>query len=252
MPDQETVFSRAAWPENDPAPLYIRLQRHVRDAIRRGELRPRDALPSERDIAERMALSRVTIRKALRGLVESGLLVQRQGSGTYVAEAPPRVEQALARLTSFSEDMRLRGFEAGSRWLLRQISLPSPDETMRLNLSPNDRVVRLRRLRLANNIPMAIELATLAERDFPDPEAVDTSLYQVLEARGLAPVRALQRISAVNLSAADAAMLGVFEGAAALGMERVSYLADGRPVEFTHSLYRGDAYDFITEMSTTR
>jgi GntR family transcriptional regulator len=77
-------------------------------------------------------------------------------------------------------------------------------------------------------------------------------LYEVLEARGLAPVRALQRISAVNLSSADAALLGVFEGAAALGMERVTFLPDGRPIEFTHSLYRGDAYDLITELKTSR
>lgn len=250
MHDARQVFSRVDWSDDNPAPLYILLQKHVRAAIRRGELRPRDVLPSERSIAERMGLSRVTVRKALQGLAESGLVVQKHGSGTYVADAPPRVEQALARLTSFSEDMRLRGLEAGSRWLFRQVSLPSPVESMRLNLSPNDHVVRLRRLRLADDVPMAIEVATLAERDFPDPNAADGSLYEVLEARGLSPVRALQRISAVNLSAADAALLGVFEGAAALGMERVTFLADGRPIEFTHSIYRGDAYDFITELTT--
>lgn len=252
MPDQRMVFSRVNWPEHDPAPLYLLLQRHIRDAVRSGELQPRDVLPSERDMAERLGLSRVTVRKALRGLAESGVLVQKRGSGNYIADAPPRVEQALARLTSFSEDMQRRGFRAGSHWLLREISLPSPIEAMRLNLSPDDRVVRLRRLRLANDVPMAIELATLAERDFPDPEAATQSLYEVLEDRGLSPVRALQRISAVNLSGADAALLGVFEGAAALGMERVAFLPDGRPIEFTHSLYRGDAYDLITELKTSR
>jgi GntR family transcriptional regulator len=101
-------------------------------------------------------------------------------------------------------------------------------------------------------VPMAIELATLAEQDLPDPGSATRSLYEVLEARGLAPVRALQRISAVNLSGADAALLGVFEGAAALGMERVTFLPNGRPIEFTQSLYRGDAYDLITELKSTR
>jgi GntR family transcriptional regulator len=252
MPDQRMVFNRVNWSEHDPAPLYLLLQRHIREAVRSGELRPRDVLPSERDMAERLGLSRVTVRKALRGLAESGLLVQKRGAGNFIADAPPRVEQALARLTSFSEDMQRRGLKAGSHWLLREVSLPSPVEAMRLNLSPEDRVVRLRRLRLANDLPMAIELATLAERDFPDPEDATQSLYEVLEARGLAPVRALQRISAVNLSSADAALLGVFEGAAALGMERVTFLPDGRPIEFTHSLYRGDAYDLITELKTSR
>jgi len=245
----QTVFSRDSLPEDDPGHLYIRLQRHVREAIRRGLLRPRDMLPSERDLAGRMGLSRVTVRKALRGLVDSGLVVQRQGSGTYVADAPPRMEQALSRLTSFSEDMRLRGMVAGSRWLMRETSPPAPDETMRLALSPSDRVVRLRRLRLANEVPIAIETAVLAERDLPDPAAVQGSLYDVLQAQGLPPVRALQHISAVNLSARDAGLLGVVTGAAALGITRVTFLADGRPVEFTRSLYRGDAYDFVTEMT---
>lgn len=248
MPDQRMVFSRVIWPENDPAPLYLLLQRHIRDAVRRGELRPRDVLPSEREIADRLGLSRVTVRKALRGLAESGVIVQKHGSGNYIADSPPRVEQGLARLTSFSEDMQRRGLKAGSQWLFREVSLPSPVEALRLNLSPDDRVVRLRRLRLADNVPMAIELATLAERDLPDHEAGTQSLYEALEKRGLSPVRALQRISAVNLSSEDAALLGVFEGAAALGMERVTFLPDGRPVEFTHSIYRGDAYDLITEL----
>ena len=135
-----------------------------------------------------------------------------------------------------------------SQWLLREVSLPSPIEALRLNLSPDDRVIRLRRLRLADDVPMAIELATLAERDLPDYDAGKQSLYEALEERNLSPVRALQRISAVNLSSEDAALLGVFEGAAALGMERVAFLPDGRPVEFTHSIYRGDAYDLITEL----
>lgn len=251
MSDQNGLFDRAMWPRNDPAPLYILLQRHIREAIRSGDLRPRDVLPSERDMAVRLGLSRVTVRKALHGLSEAGLLVQKRGSGNYIAKAPPRVEQSLARLTSFSEDMRRRGLQGASQWLLREIGPCTPVEAMRLALSPSDRVVRLRRLRLANDVPMAIELATLAERDLPDPEAATQSLYEVLDARGLSPVRAVQRISAVNLSAADAALLGVFEGAAALGMERITFLADGRPVEFTHSLYRGDAYDFITELTTT-
>jgi GntR family transcriptional regulator len=246
------VFSRVNWPEQDPAPLYLLVQRHIRDAVRNGDLQPRDVLPSERDLAGQLNLSRVTVRKALRGLAESGLVVQRRGSGTFIADAPPRVEQALARLTSYSEDMQRRGLRAGSRWLLREVSLASPVEAMRLNLSPDDRVVRLRRLRLANEVPMAIELATLAEQDLPDPGSATRSLYEVLEARGLAPVRALQRISAVNLSGADAALLGVFEGAAALGMERVTFLPNGRPIEFTQSLYRGDAYDLITELKSTR
>jgi GntR family transcriptional regulator, N-acetylglucosamine utilization regulator len=234
---------------NDPAPLYLRLQRHLHRAIQSGDLKPLDALPGERDLAESFGVSRVTVRKALAALVEAGLLHQRQGSGTFVAPAPQKVEQPLSRLTSFSEDMQLRGLEPTVEWLGRETSLASPQEMMRLLLSPTERVCRLRRLRLAGGVPMAIERATVPERYLPDPSLVAHSLYAVLEARGVRPVRALQRLSAANLAAEDAKLLGVPTGAAALAIERVSFLASHQPVEFTQSWYRGDAYDFVAELT---
>jgi len=230
-------------PPDDPAPLYLRLQERIRGAIQSGDLKPLDALPGERDIAEAFGVSRVTVRKALGGLVEGGMLRQRQGSGTFVAPSPHKVEQPLSRLTSFSEDMRLRGLEPTVEWLGRETSLASPQEAMRLQLSPSERVSRLRRLRLAGGVPMAIELATLPLRYLPDA---------MLEASGLQPVRALQRLSAANLAAEDAALLGVATGAAALAIERVSFLASGQPVEYTQSWYRGDAYDFVAELLLRR
>lgn len=234
---------------DDPAPLYLRLQKHIRRAIQAGDLKPLDALPGERDIAEAFGVSRVTVRKALAALVASGLLRQRQGSGTFVAPAPQRVEQPLSRLTSFSEDMQLRGLDPTVAWLGCEVSLASPQEAMRLLLSPSERVARLRRLRLAGGVPMAIEHATVPARYLPDPQQVEHSLYAVLEARGVRPVRALQRLSAANLAGEDAVLLGVPTGAAALAIERISFLASHEPVEFTQSWYRGDAYDFVAELN---
>ncbi len=153
-------------------PLYRRLQAHIADAIDRGRLKPLDALPGERDIARDMAISRVTVRKALSGLVEAGLLEQRQGSGTYVARLPPRVEQALSRLTSFTDDMQLRGLSTASRWLCREVSLPTARQALHLAISPSDRVCHLRRLRLANGLPMAIELASVPLSILGDPHLV--------------------------------------------------------------------------------
>ena len=236
----------------DPTPLYLRVQEQIKAAIAAGNLKPLEALPGERDIAEAFNVSRVTVRKAISGLVEQGLLTQRQGSGTFVAAPPQRVEQPLSRLTSFTEDMRLRGLEASVRWLARTVTLASPDEAMRLSLSPSDTVSRLRRLRLANNVPMAIECATVPTRFLADPNLVEASLYDVLEANGALPVRALQRLRAANLSPEDAALLDVSPGAAALAIDRMSYLEGGTPVEFTQSFYRGDAYDFIAELNLRR
>jgi GntR family transcriptional regulator len=95
---------------------------------------------------------------------------------------------------------------------------------------------------------MAIERASLPPDILPNPLEVETSLYEVLEARGTRPVRAIQKISAVNLAGQDAALLAVAPGDAGLRIERTSYLEGGRAVEFTRSLYRGDAYNFVAEL----
>jgi len=250
--DDAVFFAAALRSDNaggGSLPLYRRLQAHIASAIDRGRLQPRDALPGERDIARSMAVSRVTVRKALSGLVEAGLLDQLQGSGTYVSRRSPRVEQALSRLTSFTDDMRLRGLATTSRWLHREVSLPTARQALHLALSPTDRVCHLRRLRLANGLPMAIELASVPHSILGDPETVDESLYAVLETLGAKPVRALQRLAAANLDDEAADLLAVAPGSAALSIERVAYRAGGHPVEFTHSFFRGDIYDFVAELT---
>jgi GntR family transcriptional regulator len=240
------LFTSGAF--GDDGPLYLQLTRRIAAAIDAGDLEPGQGLPPEREMAAMTGLSRVTVRKAVQALVQAGRLVQRRGSGTFVAPRVERVEQALSLLTSFSEDMARRGKAGRSVWLSRALHVPSPEETMTLGLSAHDRVARIERVRLADEVPLAIERAALPAALLPDPMAVETSLYAVLATRGFRPVRAVQRISAANLGARDAGLLGVPTGAAGLRIERVSYLASGRVVEFTRSLYRGDAYDFAAEL----
>ena len=242
------LFSPEAFTDEGAGPLYLQLTRRIAAAIDAGALEPGRSLPPEREMAAMTGLSRVTVRKAVQALVQAGRLVQRRGSGTFVAPRVERVEQALSLLTSFSEDMARRGRTGRSVWLARALDAPSPEETMALGLSAHDRVARLERVRLADEIPLAIERATLPAAILPDPGAVETSLYAVLAGRGFRPVRAVQRISAANLGARDAALLEVPVGAAGLRIERVAYLPSGRVVEFTRSLYRGDAYDFAAEL----
>jgi GntR family transcriptional regulator len=230
------------------APLYLRLRKSIEDAVNAGIIGPGDALPSERDIAVKADVSRVTVRKAVQDLVRGGVLVQRHGSGTFVAPRVNRVEQPLSRLTSFTEDMARRGMTVRSQWLDRGIYAPSPEEMMTLGLSPSERVARVARLRIADETPLAIERASLAAATLPDPEAIGESLYAALEQTGHRPVRAIQRLSAKNLSDAEAALLGAAPGSASLNIERISYLATGKIIEFTRSVYRGDAYDFVVEL----
>jgi len=229
-------------------PLYLQLQRKIAEAVASGRLAPGQSLPAERDMAAMTGLSRVTVRKAVQALVGAGALVQRRGSGTFVAPKVERLEQALSLLTSFTEDMVRRGKSVDSLWLSRAIHAPAPEEVMALGLGGGSLVARLERVRRSDGVPLAIERASLSAEHLPDPMGVTDSLYAVLETLGLRPVRAVQRISAANLSVRDAGLLGVPTGGAGLKIERVSYLASGTVVEFTRSLYRGDAYDFAVEL----
>ena len=231
------------------APLYAKLKNLVQQSIVAGELKEGDAVPAERDIASMLSISRVTVRKAFAELVSEGVLVQRRGSGTYVSGPARRLEQPLSRLTSFTQDMHLRGISTKADWLGRSSGLPTPEEAMKLSISPSEHVLRLHRLRHANGEPLAIENALVPQKFLPELEAVEESLYAALEARGVRPVRALQRLHAAALTLQDAKLLNMPTGSPALFIERVSYLSDGRPVEYTRSCYRGDAYDFIAELT---
>jgi GntR family transcriptional regulator len=228
-----------------PAPLYLQLVERVAAAIAAGELKDGDALPPERLLAEQLAVSRTTVRKALDELASRGLVASHHGSGTFVAA---RLEQPLARLSSFSEDMRARGREPAFAWLERGLAQPSPEEVLALQLAPGEQVARLVRLRTADGEPLAVERAAIPARHLPDPGVVTLSLYAALRARGLEPVRALQHLQAAAAAPADAARLLIPPGSPVMATVRHGFLADGRPVEFTRSVHRGDRYDFVAEM----
>jgi GntR family transcriptional regulator len=232
--------------EQNRAPLYQQLQRALRSAIDKQLLAPDEALPPERDLAEEFKISRITVRKALDGLVAEGLLARRQGAGTFVTS---RVEKSFSKLSSFSEDMLSRGRTPHSEWLSKSAGAVTPEESMTLGLSPGSAVYRFNRIRYADSLPMALEYATVPGFCLPSAESVENSLYDALEKHGARPVRALQRLRAVLFSAEHAQLLGVADKAAGLLIERRGFLKDGRAVEFTRSFYRGDAYDFVAELN---
>jgi len=231
---------------NQSLPLYQQLQRAIREAIEQHLLGPDDALPSERQLAEDFAVSRITVRRAIEQLAQEGWLVSRQGSGNFVCS---RVEKNFAKLTSFSEDMRARGRNPHSVWLDRSQGTVTPDEALKLGLSPGTLVYRFRRLRFADEAPMAVECATFVASCLPPLNEIGESLYNALEQLGNRPVRALQRLRAMLLTDEQAKLLKAQERDAGLLVARVGYLKDGRAVEFSQSYYRGEIYDFVAELS---
>ncbi|UMZ13152.1 GntR family transcriptional regulator [Pseudomonas sp. MPFS] len=231
--------------DTQPTPLYLQLARNLEAAIHAGQWKAEQALPSERNLSELLGISRVTARKALEVLFEQGLIRRNQGSGTFIT---PRLEQPLSRLSGFSEMLRLKGFVPGSQWLERTITPPTHEELIRLGLSPNDKVARLKRLRKADDVVMAIEMSTLPASIIARPEAVGDSLYEYLDGIKRPVVRALQHIQAINASDEFASLVGIAPGTAMLLMTRVGYLEDNTPIEVTDTYCRNDYYDFVAEL----
>jgi GntR family transcriptional regulator len=231
---------------NNKQPLYLQVQQTLRRSVDSGTYQTHEALPPERQIADELGVSRITVRKAIEGLIQEGLLFSRQGSGTFVR---PRIEKNFAKISSFSEDMRARGRVPSSAWIAKTQGLVSPDEALALNLSPGTPVFRFHRLRYADNQPMLVEYATIVAEYLPSLDFVENSLYDALGDSGHRPVRALQRLRALLLDEKKAKLLHAKAGDAGLLVERIGFLRDGRAVEFCQSYFRGDTYDFIAELS---
>ena len=212
-------------------------------------LGPGARLPSERQLAERFGVARMTARGAVDALLNRGLIQRVHGQGTFVAQ--PRFVQSDA-LTSFSEDMLRRGLRPGAVVLARGVVAAGTDVAAHLEVAHGAPVVRFERLRTADDEPMALERAHLPLARFPGLDTVDltdASLYDTLRrAWGVAVHDAEQRVHPVLLDAPDAARLDVAAGAPALAFHRVTRDADGQVIEYVVSVYRGDRYEVRTHL----
>ena len=225
-------------------PLYLQLARAIRGLIETGQLRYRDSLPSERTLVRATGISRVTVRKAIDQLFREGLVSRRPGAASFVAQ---KFDQPMSVLVGFTADMTRRGLAGRSILLGKTISLPKPDELLKLALSPSDKVLRLSRVRLADDEPLAIENAVIPLFAV-EPDQIEHSLYEAMRHTGNRPVRALQRLRAAVADPDEAHHLDIPVGSPILHIERHSFLANGKPIEVTHSAYRGDRYDFVAEL----
>jgi GntR family transcriptional regulator len=235
-----------AWTRSDEGtPLYLQLARSLREHISSGGIDPGSALPSERDLSEMAGLSRVTVRKGIEQLIDEGVLIRRQGSGTFVAR---RIEAPGAKLSSFSDDTRSRGEDPGVVWIYKSYAQPTEEEAAALDVPLTAKVARLGRVRLAGGEPLAIEHAVIPAIFMPDLESLGDSLYQALEKHGFRPTSGTQRVRASLATPTEAGILSVAQNSEVLRIDRRTRVPDGRIVEFTRSVYRGDRYEFVTEL----
>lgn len=234
------------------APLYLKIASEFEAEIRSGRLKAGEKIESERTLAERLGVSRMTARHALRHLSVKGLIETRTGHGTFVGS--PRIEQRLETLTGFTEEMARQGRLVSSAVVSSETH--APDETCRLalRLARTGRVHRLVRVRFADGVPVALESTEIAADRTPGLlELADfghASLYGVLRTQfGLMPTRAEQSLAAATADMQTARTLQVKQGAAVLRLTRLTRDQDGRAFEFVRSVYRGDFFVMKVNLS---
>ncbi len=230
------------------APKQSEARERVLDLIE--QLAVGDAIPSERQLSAELGVSRLTVRAALDDLVREGLLVRKRGSGTFVSE--PKIAQELT-MTSFTEDMKRRGMVPASRTLELRTAPAGAWLGRILHVSPSEPIVVIKRLRLADNETMAIETLHVRASLVPGLSAADLedhSFYELLTDRyGLDIVGGLQTIESTVTNEDESEALGVPLHSPALLFERTTRSRDGEVVEYVRSIYRGDRYRLVTELS---
>ena len=209
-----------------------------------------NAIPSERQLSVDLGVSRLTVRAALDELVREGYLVRRRGSGTFVRE--PKIAQELT-MTSFSEDMHQRGMRPGSKTLSLAVTTAGAYLGRCLHVSPSERIVVVKRLRLADGEAMAIETLHVRESLVPGLTPADLerhSFYELLTERyGASVVGGVQTIEPTVTNEDESAALDVPLHSPAFLFERTSRSESGEIVEFVRSIYRGDRYRLVTELN---
>jgi GntR family transcriptional regulator len=227
--------------KDSPIPLYIQFKEYLLDRIERGEFEPGQRLPSEREFCDQFGVSRITIRQALNELMRDGLIQSVPGKGTFVAR---KQEEKFHPLASFSQQMRSRGHSPSSRILKQAVISASQRLAQELHIRTHAEVALIERLRLTDGEPYGLQTAYLPLELCPnilkhDPEK--GSLYQTLrDEHGLVPITADNSFEARLAEPEEETLLHLPHPSAVLVMRQTSYLEDGRPIEYTRSIYRSN------------
>ena len=231
-------------------PLYQQLYEILHQKILLKQWKPGDRLPTESELEEQYDISRITVRTVLDMLVKEGLIHRQAGRGTFVAHAT--LEQGLAQIISFTEDMQRRGFTVSTRVLFSGL-VPATDHIAeRLRIDPGEEMAHLQRLRLADGEPMCIEHSYFVHKYCPGILDHDFSVRSLREVKihkyGIRWAHAKQTIQALNASQKVADLLGIRRGDALLFFERISFSQDNIPMEFLQAYYRADRYILYNEL----
>ena len=235
----------------NPLPLHVQVKQALKDRIASRAWKAGDLVPGDLELCHQFGVSRTTVRQALAELAHEGWVVRERGRGTFVA--PPKLtERAFERLSGFFEDMVALGHPPVSQ-VLRQEARPADELTaVRLDLKPGTPIIEIERLRFVEGEPVVLTTTFLPQALAPGLATADLtrrSLYEYLETEcGLTLARGQRTIEAVAADARQARLLHVRKGAPLVFLQSVSYLADGRPIEYYLALHRGDRSRFEVEL----
>ncbi len=233
---------------NSVIPLYYQIREDLRRRIEAGQWKPGEAIPSEAELQEIYGVSRATVRQALSELVMEGLLIRKQGRGTFVA--PPKIVEPLPRLVSFTEEMRAVGMEPSTRSVRVEIVTDPPKRVRETLRTDEDRFLRIERVRCANAQPIVLLVSYLPSSLGIDPgEDFSGSLYALLETKyNIRLGEAIQIIEAAIADEDTAAQLEIEEGEPILIIRRGTFAKDGRPVEYVEGFYPADRYRYTIRL----
>jgi DNA-binding GntR family transcriptional regulator len=233
-----------------PVPLYFQLAQHFENAIRSGTLRAGARLDNEVELAERLGLSRPTVRAAFGYLANKGMVTRKRGAGTIVAKE--RIDRDV-ELTSLYDDLAAAGRAPTTRVIRNEVGHASESVARALKLPDRALVICLERIRLADGEPIALmhNFLPAALVHLRSEMLAEHGLYELLRASGIKLGSATQRMSAKNASVTEARVLNEPRGAALLTMERVAFDENEHPVEFGQHLYRASRYAFTTSMPSS-
>jgi GntR family transcriptional regulator len=254
-PDKLRSLVLGSWrlDRTSPAPAYAQIEDRLVALIAAGDLGVGDRLPAERDLAEWVGVSRMTARAALRSLDQRGVVERGVGRGTFVARG--KLDHDLTDFAGFTELVRRQGMAPDAQ-VRAATALPAPEHVAAaLELEPGAPVLRVERVRFADDEPLTLEDSWIPADRFPGllDRDLTGSLYELMgDAYDEAPVRAVERLEPVLAAEAEAQALGVSVGAPLMRVERVAYDAAGAPVEFAHDHHRGDRARFVVHVATSR
>jgi len=236
---------------DSPIPYYFQLEGFLKEEIEKGRWNPGQQIPSEAEFCEAFGVSRTVVRQALNELVNEGLLYRRRGKGSFVAR-PKIAESLVQNLTGFYEDMVAKGLTPITQVLEQKLIPASKKVAGMLSLKEGDQVIKMDRLRSINNEPILIVTTFIPYHICPtllEEDLTKRSLYAVLEDRyKLEIARGRRTLEAISASEEDAKLLGIEEGDPLVLLKSVSYLKDGRPIEYFEAKHRGDRSRFEVEL----